>query len=299
MNNYLEKIFNNIKEIIWPTNEDKYNFDLEPNFNNNLNNSNYINTTNSSDLVDTQYKNIFSSLNINLEYLKSKYNTLINSDVIIREFTLNARNKQYNAFIIFIDGMVNSELMNNNVLTPLMLRNRANTFVGNQNQVVSEAISNNITVRKIKKFNLKDYILDCLLPQNSVVPVNSFANVFEGINMGNCLLFIDTLDLAFNIDLKGFKQRSISPPNNEMLIRGPQEAFTEVIRTNTSLIRRVVNNENLIVENISVGKISKTQCAVCYINNIANNALIAEVKYRINNLNVDYITTSRTIRTAN
>ena len=299
MNNYLEKIFNNIKEIIWPTNEDKYNFDLEPNFNNNLNNSNYINTTNSSDLVDTQYKNIFSSLNINLEYLKSKYNTLINSDVIIREFTLNARNKQYNAFIIFIDGMVNSELMNNNVLTPLMLRNRANTFVGNQNQVVSEAISNNITVRKIKKFNLKDYILDCLLPQNSVVPVNSFANVFEGINMGNCLLFIDTLDLAFNIDLKGFKQRSISPPNNEMLIRGPQEAFTEVIRTNTSLIRRVVNNENLIVENISVGKISKTQCAVCYINNIANNALIAEVKYRINNLNVDYITTSRTIRTTN
>ena len=296
MNVNIKQILNNFKKIILPTNENEYNFELENNKKNNT--SNNINS-NSYDSMDGKYNNIFPSLNVNLEYLNVKYNTLINSDVIIREFTLNARNKQYKAFIIFIDGMVNSELMNNNVLTPLMLRNRANTYEGTQNQVVSEAISNNITVRKIKKFNLKDYILDCLLPQNSVVTVDRFSNVFEGINMGNCLLFIDTLDLAFNIDLKGFKQRSVSPPNNEMLIRGPQEAFTEVIRTNTSLIRRVVNNENLVIESLSIGTISKTQCAVCYINGIANNDLIAEVKYRLNNLNIDYITTSRTTRTIN
>ena len=61
---------------------------------------------------------------------------------------------------------------------------------------------------------------------------------------GNCVLFIDTLDKAFDIELKGFKQRSVDVPNNEIIIKGPHEAFVENIRTNTSLIRRIVNNEN-------------------------------------------------------
>ena len=43
----------------------------------------------------TEVKNIFSSLDVTLEYIKVKYNTLINSDIILREFTLVARNRQY------------------------------------------------------------------------------------------------------------------------------------------------------------------------------------------------------------
>ena len=92
---------------------------------------------------------------------------------------------------------------------------------------------------------------------------------------------------AFDIDVKGFKQRDVSTPNNEIIIKGPQEAFVENIRTNTSQLRRVVNNENLVIENIEVGKLSKTKCAVCYMKNIANQDLVAEVKYRINNLEID------------
>lgn len=105
-------------------------------------------------------------------------------------------------------------------------------------------------------------------------------------------MFIDTLDNAFDIEVKGFKQRSVSTPNNELVVRGSQEAFNEVIRTNTSLLRRLVNNENLIIENIEVGKLSNTKCAVCYIKNIANNDLVSEVKYRLNNVKIDYLISS-------
>lgn len=104
---------------------------------------------------------------------------------------------------------------------------------------------------------------------------------------GNCALFVDTLNLAFDIEVKGFKQRSIDTPNNEVVIKGPHEAFVENIRTNTSLIRRIVNNENLIIENLEVGKITKTKCAVCYMQNITNSDLVNEVKYRLNNLEID------------
>ena len=137
-------------------------------------------------------------------------------------------------------------------------------MTGPQNRVVSEAITNNITVRKVKKFNLANYLINSLIPQNSVKQVNTFSEVSAGINSGNCALFVDTIPIAFDIELKGFKQRSVDKPNNEIIIKGPHEAFVENIRTNTSLIRRIINNENLIIENISVGKITKTKCAVCY-----------------------------------
>lgn len=237
-------------------------------------------------------KNIFPTLSVNLEYMKVRYNALINSDIVIREFTLTARNKQYSAFLLYIDGMVDTKLINDFVLNPLMLRNRANTFDGDENRVVSEAITNNITVRRVKKFDLLDYIFNNLMPQNSVKKVQEFDEIISGINSGNCALFVDTLDTAFNIDVKGFKQRSIEKPDNEIVIRGSQEGFTEAIRTNTSLIRRFVNNENLIIENIDLGTLSKTKCAVCYMKNIANNDLVSEVKYRLNNINVDYLISS-------
>lgn len=125
---------------------------------------------------------IFQSLNVNLEYMKTKYNTLINSDIIIREFTLNARGKQYNAFLVYIDGMIDSQIMDDFILKPLMLRNKNNVYDGAQNKVISEAVANNITVRKIKKFDLPNYLMGCLMPQNSVKEVSEFDDAINGIN---------------------------------------------------------------------------------------------------------------------
>lgn len=236
---------------------------------------------------DSKPVKIFPSIRVNKEYMQTKYNTLINSDIILREFTLNARGKQYHAFIVYIDGMIDSNIMNDFILKPLMLRNRNNLFDGSQNKVISEAVANNITVRKVKKFDLPNYLMNCLMPQNSVKEISTFDEAANGVNSGNCALFVDTLPLAFDIELKGFKQRSVDKPNNEIVIKGPHEAFVENIRTNTSLIRRIINNENLIIENVEVGKITKTKCAVCYMKNITNEDLVTEVKYRLNNLEVD------------
>ena len=287
-----------LKDILFLNPPDTYDFSL-PDDSLNFGTSNTIDNNLASVNSIQDVKNIYPSIDVNLEYVKVKYNALINSDVVIREFTITARNHQYRAFLLFIDGMVDTDLINNYVLKPLMLKNAANTYDGNQSYVVSEAVTNNITVRKVKKFDIVNYISSCLLPQNDVKQSTEFDEIFSGINSGNCALFIDTLNIAFDIDVKGFKQRSIDTPNNEIVIRGPQEAFVENLRTNTSLVRRIVNNENLVIESIKVGDISKTECAICYLSDIANNDLVAEVKYRINNLSVDSILSSRSTRTIN
>lgn len=120
---------------------------------------------------------IFPSLKVNLDYLKTKYNLLINSDISVRNFIVTIRGKQYKAFVMYIDGMINSELMDNFVIKPLMLKSKSNLFVGNDNNVVSEALSNNISIKKVKKFNLDEYVLDSLLPQNSVETSSSFNEI--------------------------------------------------------------------------------------------------------------------------
>lgn len=211
---------------------------------------------------------LFPAINENLDFIRSKYNTLLNTDVLIREFDMCVSDKSFKCFTVFIDGLSDAISINDFILRPLMLRKHQEC---NQNS----------------NYDLINYVDNCILPQNSVKKVEKFEDVFSGINSGNCLLFVDTLQIAFDIDVKKYNQRGIDSPNNETIIRGPQEAFVENLRTNTSLIRRIINNEDLIIENISVGNISKTKCGVCYMKNITNGDLVAEVKYRLNNLDVD------------
>ena len=42
---------------------------------------------------------LFNNIYENLNYLKSRYNALINSDIVIREFNLFAYNKNHKCFI--------------------------------------------------------------------------------------------------------------------------------------------------------------------------------------------------------
>lgn len=232
---------------------------------------------------------VFYSLQENLEYIKSKFNALINSDIIIREFSLTCKNKQYNAFLIYIDGMTDSVIINNFVLRPLMLKNKSNTYKVIQPKTVTMHTPSS---QKNKINELANYIYTNLVPNNNLSKQTKFEKIISDINSGNCVLFVDTLNIVFDIDAKGFKQRSIDRPQIENVIKGPQEAFVENIRTNTSLLRRLVNNQNLIIENIEVGELSKTRCALCYMQNIANGDLIAEAKYRLNNISIDSLISS-------
>ena len=183
---FKDMLTNMVKNVFDSPDQNEYNFTLSSPYENN---SNITPEELDENEKIFEAENIFPSISVNLEYVKVKYNTLINSDIVVREFTLTARNRQYKAFLLLIDGMVDSELVNDNVLEALMMRNRANIFDGEQNQVINEAKTNNITVRKVKKFDLESYISDCLLPQNSVKKVNSFKDAFDGVNVGDCLLF--------------------------------------------------------------------------------------------------------------
>ena len=269
----------NIKKILKYESQPEYNFNIQA-------------TENAAiQELDSEKieEKVYYSIQKNLEYIKSKFNVLINSDIIVRKFTLNCKNKQYSAFLIYIDGMTDSVIINDFVLKPLMMKNKNNSFQSSNKTTITNHTPSS---EKNKLKALANYIYTNLLPDNNLSKQTKFEKIISDINSGNCVLFVDSLNVAFDIDAKGFKQRSIDRPQIENVIKGPQEAFVENIRTNTSLLRRLVNNQNLIIENIEIGELSKTKCALCYMQNIANGDLIAEAKYRLNNISIDSLISS-------
>ena len=88
----------------------------------------------------------------------------------------------------------------------------------------------------------------------------------------------------FVVDAKGFPHRSVDSSQNEMVLRGPQEAFTEALRVNTALIRRRLRTNQLKFEEKTLGRFTQTQISIVYLEGVANDNIIAEVHRRLDNL---------------
>ena len=212
---------------------------------------------------------ISSDLKTNLEYMKKVYSIPVNSDIILREFDINYEGTYVQAFIIFFDGMTDREIINNYILKPLM-------------------VMSGMDIKENDK-NLEDFIARQLMPHCQVKIEQAYSKVIDEINFGGCGLFADGVTVSFSADVKGWEHRGIEKPNNEIVIRGPQEAFNELLRTNSAQIRKRLKDEDLIVEDVSIGKVSKTPCSMLYIKDITNEGLIDEVRRRLENIKVDYM----------
>ncbi len=212
---------------------------------------------------------IEEDIKTNLERIKAVYSIPLNSDIVLREFDIIYGSERVSAFIIFFDGMTDREVINNYILKPLMV---------NTSMVLKDVAE-----------NLEDYIARQLMPHCQVKIEESYKNVIDEINFGGCALFADGVSVCFSADVKGWEHRGIEKPNNEIVIRGPQEAFNELLRTNSAQIRKRLKDEDLIVEDITVGKVSKTPCSIMYIRDVVNEKLVAEIRRRLEGINVDYM----------
>ena len=253
-------------------------------------NYNFILPNSSNNIDKTEFQKIDTTLVSplladNIEYFKIKYNMLINNDIKIREFTLTIQKKKYSAFIIYIDGMVDGDNINNFILKPILLKNSIKMEAQNKTSKTS-------TNKTTENFNLENFLYSNLIPQNNISKENELKNIISKVNSGFCALFVETLNICFCIESKGFKSRSITQPITEEVVKGSHEAFVENIRTNTSMLRKIINNEKLIIEESQVGDLNHTQIAICYLKNITNDDLVAEIKYRFNNLKIDYVLSS-------
>ena len=89
---------------------------------------------------------------------------------------------------------------------------------------------------------------------------------------------MDGLDQGMAAGTRGWKDRGVTETSAENVVRGPREAWSESLRTNTALIRRKIKDPNLWMETKQIGRITQTDVAIMYINGIVNDILF-EVVY--------------------
>ncbi|MDP4089180.1 MAG: spore germination protein [Bacillota bacterium] len=204
------------------------------------------------------------NIDANLEYMKKSFNYPLNKDIKIREFKIAGKTR---AFIIYIDGMVERNIVNRDILKPL-LRNTGTEF---------------------EEECALQYILDSVIETNAAEKLTTLEECIHEILSGDTGVYVDSCDYYIFCETKGFEKRAVDKPQIESVISGAQEAFNENLRTNTVLIRRIIKNNNLVTEFFKIGERSNKLIAMMYISDLANPALVNEVKRRITGVRTDFI----------
>ena len=104
---------------------------------------------------------------------------------------------------------------------------------------------------------------------------------------GFCVVLFAGLGRALAFEVKTGEKRSPAPPEVEKTAKGPKDAFTETIRTNTSLLRRHLRTPKLRLEPQVVGRKSLTNCAVVWVEDLTDTAMVQRVKDRLDSIDID------------
>ena len=108
---------------------------------------------------------------------------------------------------------------------------------------------------------------------------------------GFCVVVFEGLEQAAAFEAKTGEKRSPSPPEVENTVKGPKDAFTETVRTNTSLLRRHLRTPWLRLYETQVGKHSMTNVTVAWVEGITQPQLVERMKKRLSEIQVDGLLT--------
>lgn len=112
---------------------------------------------------------------------------------------------------------------------------------------------------------------------------------------GFCVLVFDGLPEAVAFEAKTGEKRSPAPPEVENTVKGPKDAFTETARTNTSLLRRHLRSPFLRIYETQVGRESRTNVSLVWVEGITEPELVRRMKTRLAQIDTDGFLTPSTV----
>ncbi|WP_425449276.1 spore germination protein [Dethiothermospora halolimnae] len=120
-------------------------------------------------------------------------------------------------------------------------------------------------------------------------------NIIDYIFKGNSVIFMPSEDKYIVCNTLKVEKRNVTTPEIQTTLRGPRDAFIENLETNLSLIRYRIKHRSLQIDKYVVGTRTKTSVAMIYIKDIVNETYVAEIKKRLEKIDVDGIMDSGNI----
>lgn len=187
-----------------------------------------------------------------------------NGDFILHEFKC----MDADAALMFIDGMSDRNILNLSVLKPCLSADAVD--------IVPEARA--------------AYVLENILSASGAALESDFNAALHMMLSGRAVLMLDGCAQAIVCDVPGYERRAVSQPITESVIIGPHEGFNENLRTDITLIRRMIRSPRLVTEMLEVGREVKTRVAIMYMDGVARASTIDALRTRVSSLDVAALT---------
>lgn len=210
---------------------------------------------------------ISKNLKNNINFIKDK--TGNSPDIIIKELSLfNTK-----ISVIFNETLSDKEFIDKIVLV-----------------YFNKELRNNIK----KKINILNYI-ETTIPTHKTVKIKNYSELFYNLLCGFTIIIIEGEKEALSLETRAQLDSGILEAQNEQVIKGPKDAFTENYQTNIGLVRRRIKSEDLWLEEMVLGTKTKTKVGIFYIQNIANKKLVDNIIKKIEKIEIDSILDSNYI----
>ena len=207
--------------------------------------------------------NISTDYNKNVNYLKDEIGFGKSFDVLYRELNLKGRRVS----LFFLDGFVKDESL--------------------------QALIQSFCVYKednIAKAKTAEEIITTCISAIEVSEEEDFGNIIKALLSGQTAMFVENLDKCIMIDLRTYPARGPEEPDKEKVLRGARDGFVETIVFNSALIRRRIRDPKLRFEMVSVGRESKTDVAIAFIEDRTKPEALETVKKQLAEIEVDALT---------
>ncbi|WP_176583708.1 spore germination protein [Priestia megaterium] len=231
-----------------------------------------LKSSNREKTTDCSTAPLYDDVNKNIERL---LNELGNSSDVSFRMVESPYQKTLKAAVIHLDGLADENIINENIMTPLI------QWLKESNQVVTvkeieEQIPQILTVSQLTiKENWHEFV-SAVLTGDTVILMNGSSKIFIG-------------------NTKKLQSRAVTEPTSQTVVRGPKDSFTENLRTNTSLIRARIQDSNLRLDSMKIGSVTQTDIGIMYIQGNADERIVEEIKERLKEIKVDGVLESNYI----
>ncbi len=187
------------------------------------------------------------------------------SDAVFRTIRANG---SHPLLVVYVDGLVDSKQLEEAVLQPCLQDETPRTPGTAENAL--DHVAGLIAVGDIKR-------------------AKTFGHLVHALLNGSAAVIVHGCSEALLANLPGWETRAIEEASSESGIRGPREGFTESLRTNTSMIRRRLRTPLLKMELVTLGRISRTNIVITYVDGVVDRTVLQEAKRRISAMQVDMV----------
>ena len=181
-------------------------------------------------------------------------------DIIKRELEIGGRR----AALYFIDGFIKDEVYE-----------KIFEFLYKQTPEDIDKITDMTQFARLK------------MPYVEVDSTNDKEAAVTAVLSGPSVLVIDGISGALMIDTRTYPMRGVDEPQKDKSLRGARDGFVETLVMNTAMIRRRIRDSRLRMEYMQIGKGTKLDIAISYLDGVADERVLNILRRKLQNMELN------------